>query len=188
MIIEIIFKIFIFSIPALLILGWISNTARAYILRISFYKKLSKICDNNHYQIIRTRALPASFIMHSSKADLVVVTPNMEYDIRFVTCTSKSRSIHFPSPLFYVSSICSTHVMSGNDIHSFAQFRHLPPLREKDHGNSQKMQIVVFNPSPREITYINKEKTAKAPASNGTKYEDLVFFSASGFLDYLQSL
>lgn len=184
MFVEIFFKALIIAVPIIAVIIWLYNTVRVLILRIKFYKDLQKRCDKNCVGIRKARTFLSTFFTHSSKPDLVVETSDTEYSVRFITCRSKGRSYHFPSPEFYVSSLYSTHVMSGMGLHSLASFRHLPRMKEIP-SEKKIVQVLLFNPSPREITYVDQDKAQKVLAANGAQYEGILFYNAQGFLDLL---
>lgn len=189
MLIKFIFIGFLVAIPAIIVLEWIYQMIRALVLRLRFDRNLKLICIRNDYKINRTRPFVASFFKHSSKPDLVVATPNAEYLIRFITCRNKGRSYHFPTSEYYVSSLRSTHVMSGTNLNVLTSFKHIPsitPCFLTDTNAVKKVQILLFNPSPREISYVNAEKNKKEFAHSGTAYENVIFYDASGFLDFLR--
>lgn len=187
MFVEIFFKALIIAVPVIAVIILLYNTGRALTLRIKFYKNLQNSCDKNGINFRKTRTFLSTFFMHSSKPDLVVETQDTEYLIRFITCRSKGRNYHFPSPEFYVSSLYSTHVMSGLGLHSLASFRHLPSMNELS-SEKESVQVLLFNPSPREITYVDQDKAQKALATNGTRYEGILFCNAQGFLDLLPKI
>ena len=157
---------------------------RAVFIRSSFLKKLRVLSREKGYSLRAERKGFASFFKKSSLPDLILKAGDTEYLIRFITCFKRKRFYHFANSEYfaYFSRIFFALPLASKeeDLKGNERFSRIPPLREeylKEEADVKKQVVLLFNPSPVEITYGSKV------VSNGDKIEDCIIYSGKGFLD-----
>ena len=181
----------LFYLFILFILKGIYNWVHAIILRISMYAKLGKICHEKDFEIIKPRNMFASMFRFSSKPDIVIRTDGTEYLIRLITCRARKRVYHFVNHEWFVRAfryyILTLAFHSGTPFTLTKRCKYLPPLDEKyiSAESDRKHQIVLlFNPSPLEITYTTKTNRREI-GGNGSFFDGWLIYNANAFAKHL---
>lgn len=171
-------------LAAILIFVSLFSFARALILRISFYRKLSIFAQNNKFKLKKTRNILASFFCFSSKPDLILKVADKEYLIRFVTCMNQNLFYNFPTDEYYIRF---ERVLSL-PFNPTGRFRYLPPLKEEFLGkNEKKVFVLLFAPSLAKVSYLNNEKTQRKWTGNTKEIGNWLVYKEMAFLDFLQA-
>ena len=169
-------------IPVLVIVisAAVFSFIRAYIDRISFYKRIKQLCKDKNYKIAFPRKLLASFFIYSDKPDIIIETDNKNYLIRFVTCKNKSLFYNFPTPEWYVSF---ERVLSA-PINPTGRFKHLPPFDKRYYSdNAENKCIMIFAPNMPKISYLKDKNSKRELAGNAVEIEDWVLCESKFYLD-----
>ena len=171
---------------ALFVLKAIYNILRAVILRIALYSRLSGICKKRGYELEKPRAIFASFFGYSKKPDIIIRTGETDYLVRIITCRARKRHYHFVSHEWFVRVfryyILSLAFHSGTPLTLFKTAKYLPPLNEKylAPDGKNKRVILLFNPSPLEITFTSKSNRREI-GSNGTDFDGWTIYNGKAF-------
>lgn len=175
--------ILIVLIPVLVIVisAAVFSFIRAYIDRISFYKRIKQLCKNKNYKITFPRKLLASFFIYSDKPDVIIETSDKNYLIRFITCKNKSLFYNFPTPEWYVSF---ERVLSA-PINPTGRFKHLPPYDKRYCGTNDTIEnkyVMVFAPCMPKISYLKDKNSKRELAGNSVEMEDWIVYNSKYFL------
>lgn len=173
--------ILIVLIPVLAIVISVAIFAfvHAFIERLSFYKRIKRICKEQNYKIALPRKLFASFFRYCHKPDVIIETPNKKYLLRFITCKNKSLFYNFPTPEWYVSF---ERVLSA-PINPTGRFKHLPPFDEAYYSdNTENKCIMVFAPRMPKISYLKDENSKRELAGNAITIGEWTIFESKKFL------
>ena len=179
------------------LLKGIYNWIRALITRGSLYRKLSKLCRNNGYELEKPRSPLASFFRFSKNPDVILRTTDREYLIRLVTCRARKRFWHFVSPEYAVRYMRFYFAAFGasktTGLRAFERYFHLPPFDEdymketytKNGETVQKQQILLFDPQPIRITCVQGGNSS-VNAASGTEFDGWLIYNAKGFSELLK--
>ena len=167
--------------------------------RVSLVVKLEglkKLCDAKiTYQ--RFPFLPTS--MTSEKADITVEILDTVYLIRLYSGGGITKFVHFASPKYSVRfSRLKTgrFVINGRIRSRFVTFADsafnvgtrviiLPdfPIPEDDRFLGKKIErVLLFNPTPNEVSYVTEEKTSIQTAFEGDEMYGIKVFTGSSFI------
>ena len=175
--------ILIVLIPVLVIVtsAFVFSFARAFIDRMSSYKRIKQICKEKNYKITFTRKLLASFFRYSSKPDIIIVTSDKNYLVRFITCKNKFLFYNFPTPEWYFSF---ERVLSA-PINPTGRFKHLPSFDKKyycSNNNIENICVMVFAPFVPKISYLKDKNSKRELAGSSIKMGDWVVYSSKHFI------
>lgn len=163
---------------------------RAVIMRVLLIHKLKKICKRRNYQIQIHRWSLLSILFKSSKVDLSVHTNDKIYHVRFLTSFSSKKVLHFVDECNYISYlktfIALPMATKVSEQINFATFHRFPTVEEKLQTNSNDTHVLLFNPTPNNITSIVDGTTTEI--GNGTKIGTLVAYNGKGFCDMIDQL
>lgn len=174
--------ILIVLIPVLVIVisASVISFVRAFIDRVSFYKRLKQICKEKTYKLTLPRKLLASFFRYSNKPDIIIETDNKNYLIRFVTCKNKSLFYNFPTPEWYISF---ERVLSA-PINPTGKFKHLLPFDERYYSDTVENKcIMIFAPCMPKISYLKDRNSKRELAGNSVVIEDWILCESKFYLD-----
>ena len=168
----------------------IYNWIRAFILRASFKRKLTKLCSEHCYDIKTVGGFWRSLFRYTSKPDIILKTPHTKYIIRFVTCRARKRFYHFVTPQFYAKYMKLYFAMFGASkelgFRMFETSGYIPELDESYTKKSDNVQLILlFNPSPLVINCTSNGK--KEEAGNGSQFSNYTIYNANGFINLLKS-
>lgn len=165
---------------------------RVFVLRSSLEKEIDVICLEKEYEIEYLRTFTASIFKASSTPDVIIKTRNSEYLIRFITCRQRKRMWYFVNAEYYVRVLRVYFAFPGSRRYDpfdiIKKLGVLPPFEEKytkSPTNLKKVPVMLFNPSPVEINYIN-EKNEKFIAGNGSVLHGWTVYNSRGFLNALE--
>ena len=175
-------------LAALFVLKGIYNWVHAAVLRISLYIRLRGVCKSRGYEMNMPRFIFASFVRYSSRPDVIIKTGGVDYLIRIITCRQRKRVYHFVSHEWYVRVfryyLLSLAFHSGTPLVLSRRARRLPPLDESflsGEGDVKKQMVLLFNPSPLEITFNSPREGGKKVAANGTDYDGWLIYNGKAF-------
>ena len=178
-------------------------TKRCFL--VSKLRTLRATCDAT----LSFRRCPmASFFHISAEPDAVVEIGNTLYLVRFISGISNRRNIHFASENFFV--IYKDFKLAPGGIYpkgyrlkkqgaptvSVTSSRHvriMPNLvlpeeyatYEKS-GIKKIVRILVFNPTPKEVSYVSEERTSVKAAFSQDEIYGYKIFTASTFVEYAE--
>ncbi|MBO7303792.1 MAG: hypothetical protein J6V09_01025 [Clostridia bacterium] len=144
-----------------------------------------------------------SFFRLSETPDAVVETDDSVYLVRFIDTPSGGKHLHFASESFFVT-YTSTHWSLGGLLHMRRRYRAvaagshstsaaqrvriLPQLkipevhsRKKEIYAKKLVPVLLFNPAPKELSYVTKEKTSIKVAFTGDEVYGQKVFTATTF-------
>lgn len=175
---------------ALFVVKGIYNWLHAIILRIALYSKLHKVCKKRGYEIEKPRFIFASFFLYSSKPDIIIRSDSTEYLIRIITCRARKRIYHFVNHEWFVR-LYRLYILLPflmEDIALFKRAKHLPLLDEKyiQERGRKKLVVLLFNPSPLEITYTTRTNRREI-GTNGTNFDGWVIYNGKAFAQALDN-
>jgi len=166
------------------------NIIRAIVLRARFYIKLKNICDSKGYLLRKNRPLFASFFIMSKKADIFIEANGTYYFVRLLTCFAYRRAYHFINERRYIRFARFGYILpmtkNINKISFFETMKTMPAFT-KERGENVK-QILLFNPSPMEIFWLDEKRMNKALVWDGMEMYGWNVFGAKGFLDLLNEI
>lgn len=178
------------TIIALLLIKSIFNWLRTIYHRTKLYVNLGKLCRKNTYEMQNVRLPIATLFTYSSKPDIIIKTDDTEYIIRLITCRARKRIYHFANHEFFARAMRVTFMQrfatNPTTYTLFKHFKHLPPLDEKylTDGDLKKQVVLLFNPSPLEISYTSKG-SKKEIGGNGSNFDGWMIYNAKGFIKLL---
>ncbi len=149
-------------------------------------------------KFLRFPYLPTSAI--SKKADIKVEILDTVYLIRLFSGGHGKKCVHFASPEFAVrftsrisgrlavSGRWMSHLVSVTDetFNTGVRVYNIPPINvpEEIKDGRRVENVLLFNPAPKLVSYVSKEKTTIKVAFTGDMVYDQRIFSASGFVAY----
>ncbi len=198
---EILFYIIIIA-AAILLFGFL----RAVSKRIFLISKLTSLKRDADAKI-KYRILPFfSLIKLSAKPEITVELGERVYLIRLIGARSGLSRVHFASPEYIVTvkgrlsegkgkkHVWGTRrgfltVSPDNYIRKTGKVRILPKLNIPENGafcEKKLIPVLIFNPSPHEVTYVTKEKNRVVAAFTGDEVYGQLIFTASSFVTYAE--
>ena len=163
------------------------NFIRAVVLRVSFYKRIKKLCKDKGYEMTKKRGMFASFFRITKKADFTVEARGERYSVRLITCFAHKRAYHFINDRYYVQFARFGYILpmsrSINKIRFFEKLKKLPELNA-DEGENIK-QILLLNPSPMEVFQLEGGRMKKSLVVDGAVMYGWQVYGAGGFLKML---
>lgn len=197
---------FIETVVFIIVAVVIFNAALVVFKRIKGAHTILKLKKECGAQIHFYRFPLSSFFKLTKKPDLSVELGDKLYLIRFINGKSRFKYLHFASPDFFVTYSKALFTLSGffhlrgryriteNSGFSTTSRRSvkiLPKLEipEKINDYCQKegktaVPVLIFNPSPREISYIAEKRTSVMYAYFGDKVFGSMLFSPTSFVNY----
>lgn len=184
-----VFYYIIVFLLVLLILKCIYNWVRLVILRTVFCINLKRVCKKRGYGLKMPRFIFASFFRYSKKPDAVIMTGGTDYLVRMITCRARKRNYHFVDHEWFVRSMKLYMLLPFLEAEPIVLFRrafYLPPLDEKylRDGESIKRQVLLFNPSPIDITFTTRENR-RAIGANGVDFDGWLICNGKGLIGEL---
>ena len=184
------FLVMLLDVSALLILAvFLVQCIRAVIMRALLVHKLKKICGSQNYQIQKHRCLFLSILFKSSKVDLSIHTGDQVYHVRFLASLSSKKVFHFVDEYNYISYLKTFTALpmatKVSEQINFATFHRLPVGERKLPISSNDTYVLLFNPTPNNITSVVDGTTTEI--GNGTKIGTLVAYNGKGFCDMLKN-
>ena len=176
--------ILIVLIPVLVIVisASVISFVRAFIDRVSFYKRLKQICKEQNYKITFSRKILASFFRYSNKPDIIIETQNKNYLLRFITCKNKNLIYRFPSSEWYVSF---EKIISA-PINPTGKFKHLPAFNRIYYNDRVENELVmVFSPHIPKISYLTAKNAKREISEKTDTIDGWSVFSAKDLLNEL---
>lgn len=177
----------LFFLFVLFLLKGVYNWVHAAVLRVMLYSKLGAICRKKGYELQKPRFVFASFFRLSSEPDVIIRTPETEYLLRIITCRARKRVYHFVNHEWFVRAfryyVLSLAFHSGEPLTVTKICKYLPPLDGKYISSDidRRQQVVLlFNPSPLEITYTTKSNQREI-GSNNSDFDGWLIYNAKGF-------
>ena len=165
---------------------------------------LRKICNAD---VRIERFLFLSFFKLGETPDAVIETGDSVYAVRFIDTPGGRKHLHFASDKFFVT-YTSTPWSLGGLLHLRRRYRSatatshntsaaqrvriLPTLKisERDRRTCEiygkkYVPVLLFNPAPKELSYVTKEKTSIKVAFTGDEVYGQKVFTASTFVIYV---
>ena len=140
----------------------------------------------------KRRSFFASFFRFSDTPDIIITTAHEKYLLRFFGCLSKKRFYYFVSSEYFIRSLqiftLLPMALKFDSPHFFACRKRMCPFKEeylKDEPSKQTQLIILINPTPSSIYYLNKNNQGRSSAVNGAKIGNWAIYNGSGFLDGL---
>lgn len=169
------------------------NFIRALILRARFCRHLHATSQRFGYSLVKSRAFLASFFRAGTRPDLILCTDDAKYLICFVTCQARKRFYHFIDADRYIRSmklfISLPMAKKADEIRLFAQLKKAPhldaALLEQDDAK-KVVPVLLFNPAPVEISYLNEQRTKSPIVGNGAQLYHWYAYDSSAFFHTLQ--
>lgn len=174
--------------------------------RIKAVRKILKLKGECGAKIRFYRFPLSSFFKLSKKPDLSVELKDKIYLIRFINGKGRFKHLHFASeeffvtyskPIFALSGFFHTkgrYIITENAGYSNTSRRSvkiLPKLEIPKEVNDlcenegkKAAPVLIFNPAPREISYVAEKKTSVRYVYFGDKIFDAMLFSPSSFVTY----
>ncbi len=166
------------------------NYMRAFVKRLLFMAKLKKMARGKHWTVRFTRSPFASFFRYSKKPDIVLLTDDTEFVIRYVTAISRKRQYHFASEEHLVTYAQTAYALpmavKTSEMNGNLKYFHLPeltPLPDPTAGR-RRVHVLLFNPAPVNITYIN-EGGRQEIAGDTSRIGGWTTCGASGFFRFI---
>lgn len=157
---------------------------RVIVMRISFICRLKKICNAKRYQIKIHRFPLTSVFYKSKKIDLSIIAPDLTYHVKLIASLSSKKVYHFVDKNNYVTYLKTFFMLpmarSVSENIGFVSFHRMPDIQKPAREASNTRYILLFNPLPSEITYID-ENGRRETAGNGTKLQDVYIYNGKGF-------
>ena len=170
-----------------LIILTIYRLARAILMRLSFIRKIKKICNDKQYTIKKLRSPLLSIFYKSDKIDLILDTKDTVYNIKFMSSLSRKKVYHFVDTKNYITYLKMYFALpmatKFNESILFLSYHRFPAV-EKKQGDNEKY-VILFNPIPNEITHIGDDG-ARHITANGAKIEDFYIYNAKGFCSFIK--
>ena len=184
------------GIVEILLLAWlvksIYNLIRALVLRSAFLKQLKKSCSVLGYHITRSNCFFSSFFGWLRKApDLVIENSERRYLIVFITCQARKRFYYFINDRYYIRSMkLYTWLPMAKKVTASSIFKTIKPVPQMDEAflggdDKNEHQILLFNPSPVQISHLDENGTRKMIDGNGSFIYKWTIYDATTFLNYL---
>ena len=169
--------------------------------RVRAVIKISSLRKTNNAKITYTRMPFSSYFKLSKKPDIIVEIGGVTYLIRLINGKGGLKFLHFASPEYFVTFSKIRISVSGlfglarrNRVaNSVSTSRHsvkiLPPLEipeeytQPDYQN-KTVPVLIFTPTPNEITYVTESKTKIKPAFEGDLMYGQMIFTPSTFVSY----
>ncbi len=137
----------------------------------------------------------------SEKADIRIEILDTVYLIRLFSGGNKKKSIHFASPEYavrYTPRMSGKMAFGGRwkfslisvseeSFNTGVRVYRIPPLElpeEGVYGGRRVERVIIFNPAPKIVSYVTKERTTIRVAFTGDDVYGIKIFSASSFTAY----
>lgn len=188
------FSVFFQIVLILFLAKVLYNFLRGIAFRIVFMNKLQKQCSKLEYKIEKKRSFFASFFRFSDTPDIIITTSHEKYMLRFFCCLSKKRFYYFVSSEYYIRSFqiftLLPMAIKFDSPHFFACRKHMCPFKEdytKDALTAQTKLVILINPVPSSIYYLNKDNQGQSSVVDGAKVGNWSMYSGKGFLNLLRN-
>ncbi len=189
------FIIFIFSVY------FIYQGVFFFIKRVRTVVKISSLKKTNNAKITYTRMPFSSYFKLSPKPDIVVEIGRVTYLIRLINGKGALRFLHFASPEYFVTfskirisfsgllGLARKNRVSNSVSTSKRSVKILPHLEipekyTKPDYQNKTVPVLIFTPTPNEITYVAETKTRIKPAFEGDLMYGQMIFTPSTFVSY----
>ena len=157
---------------------------RVVFMRLKFIHNIKTICKNEKYLLELHRFPLTSVFYKSGKIDLTVKTPNDTYYIKLIASYSSKKRYHFVDSNRYVTYLKTFFVLpmatQVSENVSFVSYHEFPQINKKDSLYDNEKYVMLFNPMPNEISYIEKDGS-KQIAGNGSRIGEFYVYNGKGF-------
>lgn len=178
-----IFDLFLYASIILIIF----RLSRAIWMRLSFMKKLKRICNNNKYTLKKLRSPLVSIFCKSDKIDLIVDTKENVYNVKFISSLSRKKVYHFVDANNYITYLKFYFALpmatKFNESILFLSYHKFPTVKKNNRENEK--YVILFNPVPNETTHIGDDG-ARHVTGNGAMIEDFYVYNANGFCSFIK--
>ena len=194
-----ILEILIFIIAAFILYRLIFYIVK----RLAAMRKISALKEMCGASVTYSRPPFLTFFKLRDKADVVVETRDSIYLVRFIDTPGGVVHLHFASDRFFVTYVHSVIPIGGllqmrkryraaarnaRSSTSCERVRILPPMkveekytRAKELYGKNLVPVLLFNPAPRELSYVTEAKTSIKVAFTGDEVYGSKVFTASTF-------
>ena len=170
-------------------------------------RKLSSLRETCGASVSYTRMPFLSFFKLGDKPDAVIETKDSIYLLRFIDTPGGGKHLHFASERFFVTYTKSPWSLGGllqlrrryrvaaSNTHgtsSSERVRILPPMQIEEKYLSASeiygkkvVPVLLFNPAPKELSYVTREKTSINVAFTGDEVYGFRVFTVSTFVIYV---
>ena len=184
---------FIFTVEGIILfflIRFVYSMLRAFFIKRETLSKLNALCKRKGYKTERHRGMLSTMLTMPKKTDMTVRTPEKEYRIRFITCRYRFKSYHFATVEHIVTWFPQVIKMISKKSDSFykifTSYRYCPRLRINESEDERVENILIFDPSPLELTKAN-EHGFHIPVEDGDKIGPYTAYRAKAFLVMLST-
>lgn len=184
---------FIFTVLDILIIVGIflaiTRFIRVIFKRAQYITTLKKICKKQGYTLKFHHSPFFSIFFKWHKTDFSVHTNQKIYHVKFLTFFSPKKVCHFideHSYVCYLKSFFALPMATKVSEHiNTVSYHRLPTLTASQ--NEDEVFILLCNPTPNEITYIEKDGSRQV-ADNASRIGSLLVYNAKGLCALLEGI
>ena len=183
---------FIFTVlDVLVIVGIflaITRFIRVIFKRVKCIATLKKLCKKQGYTLKFHHSPFLSIFLKWHKSDFSVYTGQKIYRVKLLTFFSPRKECHFIDDHSYVCYLKSFFALSMptkiSEHPNILSYHRLPAFSDSQSEN--ETFVLLCNPTPNEITYIEKDGSRQI-ADNHCAIGSVLFYDANGFCSLLES-
>ena len=171
-----------------IVLG-IVRLVRVLSMRTKCITNLKSVCKKRGYELKIHHSPFLSLFFKWHKTDISIRTAEKTYKVKFLTFFSSKKVCHFVdenSYVCYLKSFFALPLATKVSEHiNTVSYHRLPTLTASQ--NEDEVFILLCNPTPNEITYIEKDGSRQV-ADNGSKIGSLLVYNAKGLCALLDGI
>ncbi len=171
-----------------IVLG-VARLIRTLSMRAKCITNLKSVCKKQGYEFKIHHSPFLSLFFKWHKADLSIRTEEKIYTVKFLTFFSPKKVCHFVdenSYVCYLKSFFALPMATKVSEHiNTVSYHRLPTFTTSQSDN--EVFVLLCNPTPNEITYIDKDGSRQV-ADNGSRIGSLLVYNAKGLCALLESI
>lgn len=197
----------VFSLILIYLIYRIYCFIRLVVKRCIAVKQLKKLGNEKNVKIKFTRSVFSTLFGMSSLPDVCAEVGDKIYLMRFYNGRGKKTQAHFANEEYSViysimlfqavfSLRARTRINSMSQVRNVSTFRRkvkiVPKLeipaeyRNAEEYGKSVIPVLVFNPTPSEVTYVSDEKTSIKLAFTGDEFRGIKIFTGSTVVNFLE--
>ncbi len=182
---------FIFTVEAILwffLIRFIYSFIRAFKIISDTLKKLEAVCDRRGYKLEKHRGIASMILFMPKETDVTIKGQDKEYRIRTISCLYTKKSYHFATVehivTWYPQIIKILFKKAESFYNGFTSYRYCPRLKLNETEDDKVENILLFDPSPFELTTAN-EHGFHIAVEDGDAIGPYKAYRAKAFLEML---
>ena len=171
-----------------IVLG-IVRLVRTFSMRAKCITKLKSVCKKRGHELKLHHSPFLSLFFKWHKADFSIQTAEKTYRVKFLTFFSPKKVCHFIDENSYVCYLKSFFALplatKVSERINTTSYHRLPTFTASEDEN--EVFILLCNPTPNEITYIDKDGSRQV-ADNASRIGSLLVYNAKGLCALLEGI